>query len=280
MAPISKSLALAGALFAASGAALPVNNKRANVVVWETVTDVVWTTVDITKTIYAGAEPTPLTTTVDVVSVSVTPTPSSSSTPSNTPSKLASETPSTEPIATPTVAPTPTAVPPPPPEQPSPPPAPTTTVAPLPLPPVIPQPEPTTQTPNPPSPPPKNPSPPSDPSPSPNPPAHQGACSKSSPCSGDVTFYDTATTSTNPSSCGTTNDGSSENVLALPVGLMGEGDCGKTVTVKYGGNTVTGTVVDKCMGCDSSSIDLSRHFFGSLADFAEGRLSNVEWWIN
>src|SRR5699024_105161 len=106
------------------------------------------------------------------------------------------------------------------------------------------------------------------------------ACSKNSPCSGDVTFYDTATTSTNPSSCGTTNDGESENVLALPVGLMKEGDCGKSVTVKYGGSTVTGTVVDKCMGCDSSSIDLSRHFFKSLASFGEGRLSNVEWWIN
>lgn len=259
MAPIAKTLALAGALFAVTGAALPVE-KRENVIVWETVTDVVWTTIDITKTVYDDG--TPKTTVVPVVSSQ--PTTSAS----------------TESIATPTVAPTPTAIPPP--SQEPNPPAATTTVAPPPPPPAPPvsppRPEPTTA--SPPSPPPNRPSPPSQPSPSPSPPSHQGACSKSSPCTGDVTFYDTATTSTNPSSCGTTNDGHSENVLALPVGIMKDGDCGKSVTVKYGGSTVTGTVVDKCMGCDSSSIDLSRHFFSSLADFSEGRISDVEWWIN
>lgn len=60
---------------------------------------------------------------------------------------------------------------------------------------------------------------------------------------------------------------------------MKDSDCGKAVTVKYGGETVQGTVVDKCMGCDNTSIDLSRHFFQQLASFAEGRLFGVEWYM-
>lgn len=85
---------------------------------------------------------------------------------------------------------------------------------------------------------------------------------------------------TNPSYCDTANNGNTENVLALPVGIMTDSDCGKTVTIKYGGTTTTGKVVDKCMGCDSSSIDLSRHLFGELSGLGAGRLSGVKWWIN
>lgn len=69
-------------------------------------------------------------------------------------------------------------------------------------------------------------------------------------------------------------------MIALPHSIMTEADCGKTVTVKYGGSTTTGKVVDKCMGCDSTSIDLSRHFFSSIAALAEGRLSGVTWWLS
>ncbi|CAI7599692.1 unnamed protein product, partial [Penicillium discolor] len=52
MAPITKTLALAGAFFAMTGYSAPVA-KRA--VVWETVTDIVWTTVDVTTTVYPQA---------------------------------------------------------------------------------------------------------------------------------------------------------------------------------------------------------------------------------
>ena len=106
------------------------------------------------------------------------------------------------------------------------------------------------------------------------------SCTKDTPCKGQVTFYDTATSPSAPSACGTTNDGGAESVLALPVGLMSDADCGKIATVKYGSITKTGKVVDKCMGCDNSSIDLSRHFFKDLASLSEGRISGVEWWIN
>ncbi|KAE8399223.1 hypothetical protein BDV37DRAFT_261241 [Aspergillus pseudonomiae] len=60
---------------------------------------------------------------------------------------------------------------------------------------------------------------------------------------------------------------------------MKDSDCGRMVTVHYNGKVVSGKVVDKCMGCDSTSIDLSRHFFNSLASESEGRLHNVEWYM-
>lgn len=105
------------------------------------------------------------------------------------------------------------------------------------------------------------------------------SCTKDSPCKGQVTYYDTATSPSAPSSCGMTNDGETESVLALPHGLMTDADCGKMVTIHYGPITKTGKVVDKCMGCDSTSIDLSRHLFTGLAELLEGRLFGVDWYM-
>ncbi|KAL5363668.1 hypothetical protein BJX96DRAFT_121287 [Aspergillus floccosus] len=239
MAPLAKSLALAGSLFAAFSAAAPVN-KRGNVVVYETATTVVWTTVDVTTTVY-GAQPTteapapPPTTVVSVTHAIPTETPE----PVQPTQPEETQPVETQPEPTTTAAPT------------------TSIVQPEP------QPQPTQ----------------SAPSTGGSGSGYSGACSKGSPCTGQVTFYDTATSASAPSSCGFTNDGTSENVLALPVGIMKDSDCGRTVTIKYGGVTKTGKVVDKCMGCDNTSIDLSRHFFSELAAFAEGRLFGVEWWM-
>ena len=286
MAPISKSLALAGALFAAVGTALPVN-KRANAVVWETVTDVEWTTVDVTKTVYPEQHYAPKTQTVSLVTAQ--PKPTVNAVPDNQPAEASSSSEpapaaSTPTVSTPTAASTPTSVPAPPPQQKQPnipAPAPTTTVAPPPPAPTVAPQEPTTSARSAPPSPPSNPSPPSSGgSGSSGSSGYSGPCSKDSPCTGDITFYQTATSASAPSSCGTTNDGETENVLALPHGIMKDGDCGKTVTVKYGGSTTTGKVVDKCMGCDNSSIDLSKHFFQDLGSLAEGRISGVEWWMN
>jgi expansin (peptidoglycan-binding protein) len=82
-----------------------------------------------------------------------------------------------------------------------------------------------------------------------------------------------------PSYCDTANDGESENVVALSQDVMSESLCGASITVEYEGNTVTGTVVDKCMGCDSQAIDMSRHMFGDLADLDAGRIT-VSWSVN
>ncbi|KAF9887835.1 hypothetical protein FE257_009495 [Aspergillus nanangensis] len=265
MAPLAKSLALAGSLFAALSAAAPVH-KRGNVVVFETETTVVWTTVDITTTIY-GPQPTvqaPATTVISVTEATPTEAPAApvvavEEPPKETPVPVVQAAPEPETerkIPTTTVAPQP-------PVQLAP--QPTTTAAPTTTSVVAPPPQPTQ---------------PAASNGSGSSSSSGGPCSSGSPCKGDVTFYDTATSASAPSSCGFTNDGSSENVIALPVGIMTDSDCGRVVNIKYGGVTKTGKVVDKCMGCDDSSIDLSRHFFSELAAFTEGRLFDVEWWLD
>ncbi|PLB33497.1 RlpA-like double-psi beta-barrel domain-containing protein [Aspergillus candidus] len=250
MAPLAKSIALAGALCAALSSAAPV--KRENIVVWETSTTVEWTTVDITTTVYPPAAPTVHTSVVNLTPAVPTPQPEPTEEPEDPPKTTQAPPPPPKPTTTTTTAP------PPPPKTTEAPPPPKTTEAP-------PPPQTTTQAPPPP--------PPTSGG------GYTGSCSKDTPCKGQVTYYDTATDPSAPSSCGWTNDGENEAVLALPVGLMKDSDCGRMVTVKYGGVTKQGKVVDKCMGCDSSSIDISRHFFGEIAKMLEGRLHDVEWFM-
>ncbi|KAJ6000791.1 hypothetical protein N7481_001200 [Penicillium waksmanii] len=255
MAPITKTLALAGALFALTGIAAPVE-KRA--VVWETVTDVVWTTVDVTTTIYPN-QGKPTATVVAVTTPAAAVETTSSAAPVKEEAKAAPTTSTTEapaPVAQPTekatvqaqnAAAAPSV------ESSSESSSSTTTTAAA----AVQTAQRSTDTSS------------TDTS------SGSGATHK-----GQATYYDTATLATNPSSCGTTNDGGSEPVLALPVGVMTDADCGKTVTISYGGVTKTGTVVDKCMGCDNDSIDLSRYLFKELADLSAGRIDEVTWSIN
>ncbi|GFF82497.1 allergen Asp f 7 [Aspergillus lentulus] len=263
MAPIFKPLALASALLAAISSAAPVDlNKREMDVVWTTVTTVVWTTVDVTTTIY----PTPQAPTPPVVESTPTATPSPApEQPKPIEASTQPETPEPQP-AQPSVAAAAAAAPAvPAPEEPAPQPATPSTST-------------TTQA-----------------APSASPAAnsgnsgstekavssgYSGPCSKDSPCVGQLTYYDTATSASAPSSCGMTNDGFSENVVALPVGIMTDADCGKTVTITYNGITKTATAVDKCMGCKSTDLDASRHLFGELADFGAGRINGMSWYFN
>lgn len=252
MAPIAKTIALAGALYSVLGFAAPMQ-KRA--VVWETVTDVVWTTIDVTTTLYpqqldaATATVVPVTTTAPAVAAVTT------QAAQQPPAQQKAEPETTSSSSTSTVAPAPAPT-----EQTTQAPAPAVTSA---------APSSTSEAPAAPS-----------SSDSTQSSGYDGSCDESSPCTGQMTYYDTATTSTNPSSCGTTNDGETEFVLALPHGIMTDGDCGKSVTIEYNGVTQTGTVVDKCMGCDDSSVDLSRALFGAFASLGEGRLSGAKWYIN
>lgn len=250
MAPITKTLALAGALFAISGFAAPLN-KRA--VVWETVTDVVWETVDVTTTIHPGHHGHPTATVVPVVTTTAVQTTSTAQA-AAAPQTLEEES------STSSAAPAPT-------QQ-----ATTTTAAPVVQAAVASSSSTSSAAPAATS---------STSSSSTASSGYSGSCSEGSPCSGDITYYDTATTASNPSSCGTTNDGLTELVLALPHGIMTDSDCGKSVTINYNGVSKTGTVVDKCMGCDNNSIDLSRAFFEAVAGSLDaGRISGVEWYIN
>ncbi|GLI76945.1 hypothetical protein PoHVEF18_005227 [Penicillium ochrochloron] len=246
MAPITKTLALAGAFFAVSGFAAPFN-KRA--VVWETVTDVVWETVDVTTTIYpngqAQATVVPVVTTT---AVETTPTVQAAA---------AAQTLNEEEATTSTIVA-----------------APTTTAAPVVQAAAVESSSSTSSAAS-------TTSSASSSSSSSTSSGYTGSCSEGSPCTGDITYYDTATTSSNPSSCGTTNDGLTELVLALPHGIMTDGDCGKSVTITHNGVSKTGKVVDKCMGCDNNSVDLSRAFFEALAGSLDaGRIAGVEWYIN
>ncbi|CZS98538.1 hypothetical protein WAI453_005745 [Rhynchosporium graminicola] len=106
-----------------------------------------------------------------------------------------------------------------------------------------------------------------------------GPCSTGSPCSGDITFYEAGM-----GACGETNNGETDKVIALPVGMMGAQSngnpyCGKTVTIKKGSKNTTAIVMDKCMGCVGNSIDLSNAAFAELAEFGVGR-TTAEWWFN
>lgn len=270
MAPIFKSLALVSALFAAISSAAPVNlDKREVDVVWTTVTTVVWTTIDVTTTIY----PTPQAPTPPVVESTPTPTPSAapeqaepietSTQPETTKSQPTQPSVATFiPVAAAAAAADSAA---PIPEEPAPQPA--TTAAP----------STSTTTQAAPSAPPAANSGSTEKAASSG---YSGPCSKGSPCVGQLTYYDTATSASAPSSCGLTNDGFSENVVALPVGIMTDADCGKTVTITYNGITKTATVVDKCMGCKPTDLDASRHLFGELADFSAGRIDGMSWYFN
>ncbi|OKL58977.1 hypothetical protein UA08_05758 [Talaromyces atroroseus] len=259
----SKAFALA-AIFATLTSAAPMQQKRA--VVYETVTEVDVTTIDTTITIYPG-EATPTvsggvaaaTTTAAAVTTAApveeqvasasSSSSSSSSTSSYVPAPETSSPSSTTEAAPTTVAPTTTAAPQPP--------APTTT---------------------------------SSSSSSSSSSSTSTSSTSSAPASsstsrstlsgdGDGTYYDTATSMSSPSYCDTANDGETENVVALSYEVMDESLCGASITVEYEGKTATGTVVDKCMGCDAQAIDMSRAMFGDLSDLSAGRIT-VSWSVN
>lgn len=110
--------------------------------------------------------------------------------------------------------------------------------------------------------------------------AYTGLCSQGSPCDGYITYYDVATSTSNPSSCGGTNDGSTELVVALPMSMMTDSECGKAVTITHNGISWTGHVVDKCVGCDVSHLDISRAFFEKFAPLSVGNFPGITWYIH
>lgn len=68
---------------------------------------------------------------------------------------------------------------------------------------------------------------------------------------GQATFFDAGL-----GSCGVTNNGEAQDIVALPHAFMGPQSngnpyCGRRVRISHGGKTATGTIQDKCMGCVS-----------------------------
>lgn len=100
-------------------------------------------------------------------------------------------------------------------------------------------------------------------------------------CSGDVTHYEGGL-----GACGWNVDTATEMQIALPHGLMGTQSngnpyCGRSLTIKSpNGGTVQATVGDKCMGCEGQSIDLTDALFKAVVPNGDGRVSNIEWWFD
>ncbi|KAI9711096.1 MAG: hypothetical protein M1812_007290 [Candelaria pacifica] len=277
-------LALSSSLFLCSTLAAPLN-KRDLVVV--TVTDNVIETVDITTTVYVGADATSTgdtAATTTSAGTTTTSTPATSSASSS--SSAAAAAPTTSPTSTyvaPTTSSTPAYV------------APTTSSTPAYVAPTT-TPSSTT-TPAAVYTPPTSSSSPPPAATSSTPVTGQstgggtvGACStdgkcssSGTPCCGDITHYDTDAAHQTKGACGFVNDGATEDVVALPYGMMGTQSngnpfCSRTVTVSLNGKTANATVVDKCMGCEGQSIDLSDHLFGQLGNPAIGR-TQAQWWF-
>ncbi|KAA8895476.1 RlpA-like double-psi beta-barrel-protein domain-containing protein-containing protein [Sphaerosporella brunnea] len=98
--------------------------------------------------------------------------------------------------------------------------------------------------------------------------------------SGEATFYDVGL-----GSCGiqSSND---QLVVAISHVLMDASNtgnpnnnplCGKKIKCMRGGNSVTAVVVDRCVGCDPTTLDLSPEAFNKLGLPAEGRIP-IEWY--
>ncbi|ERF75599.1 hypothetical protein EPUS_04579 [Endocarpon pusillum Z07020] len=109
--------------------------------------------------------------------------------------------------------------------------------------------------------------------------AENGSCEGGSTCTGDVTHWDGGL-----GACGTVVDTESDMAIALPHGFMGPLSnsnpyCGRTVTIETtSGSTVQATVRDKCMGCEGRSIDLTNKAFNAVTDGkGDGRVKNIKW---
>ncbi|KAF5329691.1 hypothetical protein D9619_008949 [Psilocybe cf. subviscida] len=89
---------------------------------------------------------------------------------------------------------------------------------------------------------------------------------------GDATFFNPAL-----GACGQVN-GDNDLIVALSLDQFGTGsNCGRSIVANFQGASVVATVVDKCVGCASSDIDLSPAAFSQLASTDLGRIHGVSW---
>ncbi|KAI8957742.1 RlpA-like double-psi beta-barrel-protein domain-containing protein-containing protein [Daldinia sp. FL1419] len=103
------------------------------------------------------------------------------------------------------------------------------------------------------------------------------AASQALAYSGDMTYYTPGL-----GACGKWNS-EADAIVALSQAQYGHDAnpnnakvCGRRINIHYGGKTATATVVDKCMGCASGSIDVSPAVFRQLAPLDKGRVK-VTW---
>ncbi|KAL0071555.1 hypothetical protein AAF712_001412 [Marasmius tenuissimus] len=94
---------------------------------------------------------------------------------------------------------------------------------------------------------------------------------------GRLTYYQTGL-----GACGGYNN-PSDFIVALNTAQYGGGypgpNCGKHITISYGGKTHDATIVDECPTCDHGDLDLSQSLFEFFAPTSVGVLQ-AEWWFN
>lgn len=115
-----------------------------------------------------------------------------------------------------------------------------------------------------------------------DPPGSSGPCEgEGNACTGDVTHWDGGV-----GACGWAVDTDRDMQVALPHAMMGTQSngnpyCGRSLTIRSpSGQKISATVGDKCMGCESRSIDLTDALFQAVVPFGDGRVSNIQWWFN
>jgi hypothetical protein len=102
-------------------------------------------------------------------------------------------------------------------------------------------------------------------------------------CVGDVTHWDGGL-----GACGTNIDTNTDLAIALPFAFMGSLSnnnpyCGRSVTLynPTSGTTVQAIVGDKCMGCGDRAIDCTDVLFDQITDGqGDGRTPGIQWWLN
>src|SRR2546421_2010150 len=111
-----------------------------------------------------------------------------------------------------------------------------------------------------------------------------GTCEgENNACIGDVTHWDGGL-----GACGNNVDTNNELAVALPYAFMGTASnnnpyCGRSITLynPTSGTTVQATVREKCMGCVGRAIDCTDILFNQITDnLGDGRMSGIEWWLN
>ncbi|KAL0579969.1 hypothetical protein V5O48_002053 [Marasmius crinis-equi] len=94
---------------------------------------------------------------------------------------------------------------------------------------------------------------------------------------GRLTFY-----ATGLGACGGYNN-DNDYIVALNSAQYGGGypgpQCGKSITISYGGKTAEATIRDECPTCDYGGLDLSPALFEHFASKDLGVLQ-AEWWFN
>lgn len=246
-------------------------NKRD--IVWVTETEI--ETVVVMKTVYddgtSPSEPTDAATTTIKATAPVT-TSTAAAPPPASPSETGGSPPPAYTPPSSSAAPAPTSttsayVPPPPPS---------TTQAPAPTT-YAPEPAPTSYSPEP-APQPSY----SPPAPAPSPSQPSGGNGGGATFTGDATYWEPAM-----GACGWTNT-ASEDVVAIsqsvfdpktPGGNPNNNPlCGQMVSIKCkDGSTVQAKVVDRCVGCASGDLDMTKTLFDKVTSFGDGRVGGMEW---